>query len=142
MLKKLDLTLWSGVLIDAADSTDIEQAVALKTLLDAHSPAYSIDDLMKLQDALFLLTLGTETGSADLTVDSFSASADGTNFGVVETWTGKQYTAGGIYRIPISEKIGFGMTHLRLDVTAAQISGSHKFAASSLKLQGNIRVDP
>ena len=143
MLKKLALTLWSSVAVNAGDATDIEQPVALAALLDAHSPAYSIDDLMKLQDAQFILTLGTETGSADLTVDSFSISRDGTNYAVVEEFnsgSGLQYTTAGEKRLAITKALGFGPTHIRLDVTASNIDGSNKFASCKLELQGNINV--
>lgn len=137
MLRKLNLTLWSAVDIDAGDADDIEQPVTLAALLAAHAPAYGIDDLAKLRDAFFELTLGEATGSPVLALDGFSVSVDGTNYRQVQRFS-ETYSAAGIYEVPIAEPIGDDASKLRLDVTPSLLDGSNYFAASSLKLKGNL----
>lgn len=137
MLRKLNLTLLPAVDIDAGDATDIEAPAVLATLLEAQNIPYSIDDLAKLRDAFFELTLGTETGSGSFTLDSFSGSVDGTNYRIIQRYS-EVFTAAGIYQIPITEPLGDDLAKIRWDVTVTQLSGSHKFASSSLKLKGNL----
>lgn len=137
MLRKLNFTLWSGLVIDAGDSDDIETEAALATLLAAHVPAYGIDDLAKLRDAFFELTLGAATGSPVFTLDGFSVSVDGTNYRQVQRYS-EVFSAAGIYEIPISEPVGDDAAKMRWDVTPTLLDGSNYFAASSLKLKGNL----
>jgi len=137
-LRKLALTLWSGITIDAGDSTDVEKLVNMTTILSAEG--LDADVLMRLRDAHFLLTLGTETGSADFTLDSFSVSRDGGINERIVQYYAKQFIDAGEYQIPIEEPLGFGINTLRLNVTVGTLDASNKFASSKLELHGNLWI--
>lgn len=139
MLRALNLTLWSGLVVDAGDGDDLETEADLAELLAAHVPAYGIDDLAKLRDAFFELTLGAATGSPVFALDAAAVSVDGSNFRQFQRLS-ETYSAAGIYQIPITEPIGDDAALMRLDVTPALLDGSNYFAASSLKLVGNLWI--
>lgn len=143
----LKLTLWTGVVIDAGDDTDVEQAVALAALLAAHTDpkgnpaALSTKDLVYLRDAFLLLTLGTESGAASFTLDSYSLSTDGTNWRLYENLSVLCDSAGRKTPIDLARPWHQDVTHFRLDATVTQLNDpNHKFASSSLELHGSLWI--
>lgn len=124
---------WStrtGVTLDAGDATDIEESIQL-------NKGASTDEDVQLAGAAkahVLLHLGTETGSADMTVDSVSESSDGGTTWRVVDYINRQITAAGEYILPFDPRFSQGANRVRLDVTATQLSGSHKFATSWAEL--------
>lgn len=142
MLRKLHLTLWEDILIDAGDDTDVEASVNLKTLMNAQPGNLTPDYLNRLHNAALVLTLGTETGLGSFTLDSFDVSRNGgTNWRIVQRYA-QVFDTAGVYQIPLTEPILFGGSADallgRLSVTVTQLSGSHKFASSKLELMGNL----
>lgn len=143
MLRKLNITLWSGLVVDAGDNTDVETPGDIAALLAAlNDRNLKPDHLNRLHNAAFILTLGAVTGSPSFTLDSMSVSLDGgSNYRIVQRYA-QTFTLAGIYQIPLTEPVLFGGANdamlMRLDATVTQLSGSHKFAASSLALQGNL----
>lgn len=81
-----------------------------------------------------VMTAGTETGACDFTVDSIAVSYNGTDYTNVQTGIALQFTAAGVQSIAMSGSYGLP-THIKLLVTAAQVTESHYFATFTAELQ-------
>ncbi|MFA7279117.1 MAG: hypothetical protein WC100_03385 [Sterolibacterium sp.] len=84
-----------------------------------------------------------EVGSADVTIDTISGSIDGTNFVILQAFTGLQITAAGEAKCtnPLLMEITaplVGMTKLRLDATAAALDGSNHITLLAELLLANL----
>lgn len=112
----------AGVIVDAGDATDIEEAIPVAT-----------DEARRLSTATkarLMLKFGTETGSASLTVASIDESMDaGTTWRTVD-YVSLLVTAAGEYLLPFDPNFSPNANRVRVKVSVTQISGSHKFAAS------------
>ena len=110
-----------------ADSeADIE---AVKTLSGRDARA-----LCDYSKGLLVLTAATETGACNFTVDSIQVSWNNSDWYTVQTGIALAFTAAGVQAIAMSGSYGLPL-YIKLLVTAAQVSGDHKFASFTAELQ-------
>lgn len=83
---------------------------------------------------VLVLTAATETGAADFTVDSIQVSWDNTNWYTVQTGIALQFTGAGVQTIAMTGSYGLPL-YIKLLVTAAQLTGAHKFGSFTAELQ-------
>ena len=110
-----------------ADSeADIE---AVKTLSGRDARA-----LCDYSKGVLVMTAATETGACNFTVDSIQVSWNNSDWTTIQTGIALAFTAAGVQAIAMSGSYGLPL-YIKLLVTAAQVSGDHKFASFTAELQ-------
>ena len=110
-----------------ADSeADIE---AVKTLSGRDARA-----LCDYSKGVLVMTAATETGACNFTVDSIQVSWNNSDWTTIQTGIALAFTAAGVQAIAMSGSYGLPL-YIKLLVTAAQVTGDHKFASFTAELQ-------
>lgn len=118
------ITILNSVVCDA--EADIETPL---TLTQAHKDALERCEAAGGKKRLRVLA-SSETGAFDATIDTLSGSIDGTNYVILQAFSGLQITTAGEQKAtnPLLMEITApltGFAKLRLDVTAANVDGSN-----------------
>lgn len=116
-------------ILDAVHATAEATIEAVKTLSGRDSRA-----LCDYSKGVLVLTAGTETGNADITVDSIQVSWDNSSWFTVQTGIALQFTSAGVQAIAMSGSYGLPL-YIKILITVGTLTADHHFATFTAELQ-------
>ena len=121
------IVIWDNDTLDSEADAETE-----RTLTDRERLILAHADSLALK-----ITLGAETGTASLQVDSLGYSRDGSVWGTWDDISDVALTAAGEYRLDMTKSL-LHATHIRCNCTVT-LSGSQYFAASTIAIEAAVK---